>query len=130
MKKALTDFLTHLSAERNCSPCTIRAYRTDLTQFLTFLKEQSGAEIVKPALLTPCAIRQYGAWLRKRSCAVSTVARHLAAVRSWCRFLNEVGVLDSFPAASVALPRPDRRLPKLPSRSQMEPRGLPDADAP
>src|SRR5262249_21660954 len=63
------------------------------------------------AQLTTRLLRAWLAWLHDQGYARSTIARRLAAVRSWCRFLCRQGVLSSNPAAGLRGPRQDKKLP-------------------
>src|SRR5262245_59489875 len=93
MEAALADFLRHLALEKNASAHTVKCYREDLTQALGFFRTRLGAQAATPDRLTTRLLRAYLAWLHEQGYARSTVARRLAAVRSWCRFLCRQGVL-------------------------------------
>jgi integrase/recombinase XerC len=56
-------------------------------------------------------LRAYLAWLNEKQYARSTVARRLAALRSWCRFLCRQGTLTTNPAAGLRGPRQEKKLP-------------------
>jgi len=110
MEEAVAEFLRHLALERNASPNTVKSYREDLTQAQAFFKERLGGE---PALgqLTTRLLRAYLVWLHDEGYAKSTVARRLAAIRSWCRFLCRRGGLAADPADGLRGPRQDKKLP-------------------
>src|SRR5262249_33071303 len=101
MREALAEFLRHLGVERNASAHTVKSYREDLPQALGFFQERLGGQDPRPAQLTTRLLRAYLAWLHEQGYARSTVARRLAAVRSWCRFLCRQGVLSSNPALGL-----------------------------
>jgi integrase/recombinase XerC len=61
--------------------------------------------------LTTRLLRSYIAWLSEKGYAKSTVARRLAAVRSWCRFLCRQGHLQTNPTTGLRGPRQDQKLP-------------------
>jgi integrase/recombinase XerC len=111
MDEALADFLRHLSLERNASAHTVKSYREDLTQALTFFREGLPIPVTEPPRLTARHLRAYLAWLSEQGYARATVARRLAAVRSWCRFLCRRGVLTANPADGLRGPRRDKPLP-------------------
>jgi integrase/recombinase XerC len=92
MEEALAEFLRHLALERNASELTVKSYREDLTQALGFFTEKLGA--ATPQRLTTRYMRAYLAWLHEQGYAKTTIARRIAAVRSWCRFLCRQGTLN------------------------------------
>ncbi|GIW82962.1 MAG: tyrosine recombinase XerC [Gemmatales bacterium] len=110
MDEALTEFLQFLALEKNASEHTVKSYREDLTQAVQFFRERAGGEI-NISRLTTRLVRAYVAWLNEQGYAKSTVARRLAAVRSWFRFLCRRGQLDANPAEGIRGPRHGRQLP-------------------
>jgi len=110
MHDAVADFLRHLGLERNTSAHTVKSYREDLTQALEFFAVRLGRDAT-PADLTPRLLRAFLAWLPEQEYARATVARRLAAVRSWCKFLCRQGILATNPALGLRGPRRERKLP-------------------
>jgi integrase/recombinase XerC len=111
MQKALADYLRHLGIEKNASAYTVKSYREDLTQALTFFHERLGTTSATPERVTTRLLRAYLAWLHEQGYAKTTVARRIAAVRSWLRFLCRRGVLTTNPAEGLRGPRQDKKLP-------------------
>ena len=66
---------------------------------------------VDPGDWTTRLLRAFVAWLHEQHYAKTTIARRLAAVRSFGKFLCRNGVLSQNPAQSLRGPRPDKRLP-------------------
>jgi integrase/recombinase XerC len=99
-------FDRHLVAERNGSEHTRRAYASDLTQLATFL----GADAT-PDRVTPDAVRAFLASLHGTRHPAS-VARKLAALRSFFRFLVREEAIPSDPTAGLRGPKQPRRLPR------------------
>jgi len=131
MEAALADFLRHLGVEKNASAHTVKAYREDLTQAVEFFRTRLAGRPFTPESLTTRLLRAHQAWLHEQGYAKSTIARRLAAVRSWCRFLCRQGVLSSNPSAGLRGPRQDRKLPHFVSREDMARLlGTPPADTP
>ena len=87
MQEALAEFLHHLALEKNASPHTVKSYREDLTQAVDVFRTRLGGESARPEQISTRLVRAYLAWLHEQGYAKSTIARRLAAVRSWCRFL-------------------------------------------
>src|SRR5262245_56108646 len=82
MEHALADYLRPLGLERNSSAHTVKSYREDLTQALSFFRDKLGATSqVPPDRITTRLVRSYLAWLSEQGYAKTTVARRLAAVR-------------------------------------------------
>jgi integrase/recombinase XerD len=95
------------------APRTIDAYRRDLTDLTTFL---GGS----PAGATTAQLETYVAQMRAEGLAGTTIARRIAAVRSFFRHLQLVGARDDNPAAALELPRRRRALPKTLSPGEAE----------
>jgi integrase/recombinase XerC len=112
LEKALAEFLHYLALEKNASALTVKSYREDLTQALVFFSERLGGK-AGLGQLTTRVFRAYLVWLHEQGYAKATVARRVAAVRSWCRFLCRRGALASNPADSLRGPRQDRKLPNM-----------------
>jgi integrase/recombinase XerC len=111
MEEALAEFLRHLALEKNASEHTVKSYREDLTQALEFLRTKMPPGRTQPAQLTARLLRGYLAWLHEQGYAKTTIARRMAAVRSWCRFLCRQGTLQANPADGLRTPRQDKKLP-------------------
>jgi integrase/recombinase XerC len=111
MEEALAEFLRYLALERNASAHTVKSYREDLTQALTFFREHLPVAVQQPSKLNARALRAYLAWLNQQGYAKSTVARRVAAVRSWCRFLCRQGSLEGNPSDGLRGPRQEKKLP-------------------
>src|SRR5262245_51292846 len=119
MEEALADFLLHLSLEKNASSHTVKSYREDLTQALEYFRSKLSAQSVRPDQLTTRLLRAYLAWLHEQGYAKTTMARRIAAVRSWCRFLCRQGVLETNPADTLRGPRQERKLPHFLSEKDL-----------
>jgi integrase/recombinase XerC len=118
MQEALAEFLRHLALEKNASAHTVKSYREDLTQAVAFFQERLGAQ-AGPERLTSRVLRAYLVWLHEQGYAKSTVARRVAAVRSWCRFLCRQGTLTGNPADGLRSPRQDKKLPHFLSAADL-----------
>jgi len=127
-------FLEQLRLGRNASPMTIRCYRTDLREFESFLRtglrgyRRGGAYTEAPppgrapALtgVDALMVRAYLSFLHERGVSRATVARKLAAVRSFYREMNRTGVMTVNPAALVPAPRQEKKLPKPLSQQDVQ----------
>ena len=95
------------------APRTVEAYRRDLTALTDFLGH-------KPSQATAEELERYVAELRARGLAATTIARRMAAVRSFFRHQVLIGAQEENPAADVGLPRRARRLPRTLSPGEAE----------
>jgi integrase/recombinase XerC len=131
MQEALAEFLRHLALERNASAHTIKSYREDLTQAVEYFRGRCPGQTPEPRHLTTRLLRAYLAWLHEQGYAKTTIARRIAAVRSWCRFLCRQGILHANPTDGLRGPRQDKKLPHFLSQDDLV-RLLeaPPADAP
>ena len=111
LEQGLAEFLTHLGLEKNASDKTVKSYREDLTQALSFARDRLKKKHVDPVDWTTRLLRAFVAWLHEKHYAKTTIARRLAAVRSFGKFLCRQGVLDQNPAQSLRGPRQEKRLP-------------------
>jgi len=120
-------YLKHLKVERNVSPRTIAAYSSDLSGFLRWA-DKAGIHVFDA---DHRSLRSYLAELDRARYARRTIARRLAAVRSFYRYLIRTGQVSSSPAAVLATPRVPKRLPDIGTTDLVE--GLmeaPDASTP
>ncbi len=111
LEQGLAEFLTHLGLEKNASDKTVKSYREDLTQTLSFTRERIKKSHTDASDWNTRLLRSFMAWLHEQGYAKSTVARRLAAVRSFGKFLCRPGILNENPAKSLRSPRQDQRLP-------------------
>jgi integrase/recombinase XerC len=110
MEEALAEFLRHLALENNASELTVKSYREDLTQASAFFRTQLGREAT-PARVSTRQVRGFAVWLHDQGYAKTTIARRLAALRSWFRFLCRRGSMTANPAEGLRGPRQEKKLP-------------------
>jgi integrase/recombinase XerD len=144
MQSSIERFLQVLETERGFSVNTIFAYRNDLSQFLAFLRgdsvdeggrepaealEDSWHESGLPPILSPVEqwqqltdqhLTSYLLYLRSRKYASSTVARKMAAIKSFFNFLIAEGEMKGDPAARMTSPKVDKYTPRSISQSEVE----------
>ncbi|HSZ20100.1 MAG TPA: site-specific tyrosine recombinase/integron integrase [Candidatus Acidoferrum sp.] len=112
MDSAVKQFLIYLRAVRNASPHTIRSYDNDLGQFLTFLTPP-GTAMPSPQEITHLMIREFMAHLHDLKLEKSSIARKLAAIRSFFKFAVREGMVARNPARMVATPKLPKRIPSV-----------------
>ncbi len=119
MEDQLLAFLNFLSNERNYSDNTIAAYRNDLNQFLDWLNVQY-VEVQHWADVSYLMVSEYSDILKRKSYTASSVARKVAAIKSFFHFLLARGYLTSDPTANLDSPRVKKRLPQTLSSDDVE----------
>jgi len=117
MTETVTEFLRYMRGERNLSSHTLRAYANDLVQFMTFLgcgQGETCGQLSERMLLdgvTRHTIREYLASLQRRGMSSRTLARKLAALRSFFKYLHARGTCRTNPAKMVSARKLGRPLP-------------------
>lgn len=109
MDELIAQFLNFLAVEKNASNNTIAAYRNDLAQFQKFLDAKGGKA---PAGVSGETIVQYVESLRERQYKDATVARKVAAVKSFFGFLNAEGIVEGDPTEHLKSPQVGKTLPR------------------
>lgn len=130
----IQQFINYLRAERHFSPHTSKCYGADLAQFVGHLSKNNGhgahggaaaglsGEDVNRRLLgvDTDVVREFMTNLRDKNYCKSTVARKLATLRSFYKFLVRRSYLSSNPVAPIRTPKQDKRLPKCLEIEQIE----------
>ncbi len=135
MLEQMEAYLSYLQGERAASPHTLKNYASDLQQFRAFLREKKSARsrpvvsgVERPVVsgvergdawqraidlaeIDPLTIRAFIADLHRSGIARSSIARKLATLRSFFRYLCREGVLQTNPAKLVSTPKLPKRLP-------------------
>ncbi|MGH9907998.1 MAG: site-specific integrase, partial [Pyrinomonadaceae bacterium] len=116
MERLLTQFLEHLRYERNVSEHTLRNYASDLDQFLEYLAPahpRTGKRTLPNVhQIDHITIREWLSTLHSAQKKKASVARKLAALRTFFQFLVREGVLELNPAKLVSTPRLEKKLPR------------------
>jgi integrase/recombinase XerC len=112
MHEVILLFLEDLRGERAASAHTLRSYEEDLACFTRYLEEHK-VEGTDPLLVDPLRLRRYTAWLSGQGYAATTIARRLACLRSFYRYLRRQGQVSADPTTGVRNPKQPRRLPRL-----------------
>lgn len=140
----LERFVQYLQSERDFSAHTIRSYYSDLTQFCQFLAalgsrdfasavESLSADTLPPPeevrqeeiqkrlpTVTPLEVRAFLAMMRNSGYSKATIARKLATLRSFYKYLARSGAVEASPVSAIRTPRQDKRLPKFLDVGQIE----------
>ena len=114
LKGQLKDCLEFLAFNRAVSPHIVRAYESDLSQFVAHVAAGSGRKRAElgPEDVTLASLRGFLAELHARGIARASVARKISAVRTFSRYLRREGLIEGDPTTLVTAPRLERRIPK------------------
>ena len=144
-------FLDYLDAERHFSVHTVRSYSADLIQYCRYLaaiavdgpderttEDLPPAEDLRPGAIRrailaarPLDVRGFLVMMRNSGYSKATIARKLAALRSFYKFLVRIEAVEASPVSVIRTPRQDRRLPKCLDVEQVEALlAAPDAASP
>src|SRR5687768_15768077 len=113
MRDHLKAFLQHLKLNRHLSPHTVRAYESDITQYLAFVAAGTGTKMsqLTASDLAMTSVRAHIAGLNAAGAARSSVGRKLSALKTFVRYLRREEVLEHDPTAMAVAPRRDHTIP-------------------
>ena len=117
MEQLLDQFLHYLVVEKGLSRNTIEAYGHGLSRFFDHLKENKAQDVRD---VTKIDVQGFLLALRKKNLSTRSVARDLAAIRSFFRFLSQEGILDANPVEDLESPKVARTLPEILSLKEIE----------
>jgi integrase/recombinase XerC len=112
MNSAVKQYFMYLRSVRNSSPNTIRSYENDLGQFLAFLTPP-GVAMPSPEQVTHLMIREFVSHLHDLKLQKSSIARKVAAIRSFFKFATREGLVVRNPARMVTTPKLPKRVPSV-----------------
>src|SRR4029077_7969576 len=118
MNEAIAKYLEYLQSVKYSSPHTVLNYRKDLEQFLAYLSPPG----TRPPAVTSVnhsMIREFVAHLHEHGLAKSSIARKLAALRSFFKYCVREGKLKESPARLVPTPKLPKRIPSILSAEEM-----------
>jgi integrase/recombinase XerC len=118
MKPTIQKYLEYMRSVRNASPHTLINYGNDLDQFVAFLTPP-GVETPELKQLTHHVIREFVGHLHENGMEKSSIARKLAALRSFFKYCVREGKLSENPARLVPTPKLPKRIPAVLSAEEM-----------
>ena len=118
MKRAGEKYLQYLRSVKNSSPHTILNYGKDLEQFAAYLSPP-GAQPPSLKEITHLIIREYVGHMHELGLEKSSIARKLAALRSFFKYCVREGILKENPARLVPTPKLPKRIPSVLSAEDM-----------
>lgn len=117
MQSYVDKYLAHIEHYRNFSSQTLRAYRNDLYQYLSFLTEEGCQDLES---VTRLLLRSFLAFLKKQDYSKTTIARKMVSIRSLYKFLCREGMAKCNPAENIRAPKLEKKLPGFMSVGQTE----------
>jgi len=121
VREHLKEFLAYIKLNRHVSPHTVRAYESDITQYLAWVagdkqRKMSGLTV---ADLDLTSVRAHLAELNKAGKARSSVARKLSALRTFVKYLRREELIEHDPTAMAVAPKRDQTIPTHLSEPEM-----------
>ena len=122
MRDHLKSFLQYLKLNRHVSPHTVRAYESDVTQYLAWVASDTGKKMseLQPADLDMTSVRGHVADLNRAGKARSSVARKLSGLRTFVKYLRREEIIDHDPTAMAVAPKRDQTIPTHLSEPEIE----------
>lgn len=122
MKALIEKYLKYLSVERNASKHTIISYRNDLEAFLKFTAklEDLNPDQIDINKITRLTIRLWLGELSDQGMAKTTIARKVAALRSFFKYCFKRGHIEKNPAHLLVVPKKEKTLPKTATVEDIE----------
>lgn len=115
MQQQVSQFLTYMVKEKECSANTTAAYQNDLTQFVQFVSDYTAPNGDKPTGwrdVDEHVVQNYLLFLKERGYASSTVARKIASVKSFLHYLSDMGQITEDPSKRLDSPKVKKSLPR------------------
>jgi len=117
MTRLVDEFINYLLVERGLAQNTVDAYRRDLLDFIKFLKK---IDVDSPDCIERGHISAYLVFLKKKERAAATISRHIAALKTFLKFLFHEGNILINPAHDLEGPKPEKKLPKILSIKEVD----------
>lgn len=102
------EFIVYLEKVKGYSDSTVRAYRNDLSHFISYL-DRAG---INPLKVTHKTLRRYTAFLTTLGLSRKSIARKISTLKSFYRWLYKRKLIDTSPATSLSIPKIPKNIPK------------------
>ena len=116
----LEKFLEYINLQKNFSKHTHEAYSKDINKYLEFLKKTLGCKVLGIENFTADSIRDYIYILSNSGLSRKSIARKLASIKSFGKFLVSEGVYDKSPAGEIKTPKIEKKEPVFLSLKEIE----------
>jgi integrase/recombinase XerC len=120
MHRYQREFIKYIKLERHYSPNTVEAYQKDLQQFERYLQDYFHRDSVNWSLVNKRIIRSYLGWLSTQNLRKISIARKLAALKSFFKFLTRNSYIPLNPTLTTRSPKIEKRLPEFLSIEHIE----------
>ncbi len=118
METYLTDYLSYLGIEKNCSPVTITCYRSELQKFIPYVKSKDISNLNQ---INTSLLRKYIIHIKEtRNLSNVSLYSKIAMLKSYFNFLEEENSVESNPSRKIRFPKKERPLPKVVSEEDFE----------
>ncbi|MDR2748668.1 MAG: tyrosine recombinase XerC [Bifidobacteriaceae bacterium] len=117
MQRRLTEYISHLENIKNYSANTIKAYKTDLDELLTYLETQNITDLKSVSLEN---LRSYLFKIGEKENQNSTIARKVASIKSFFAYALKKEIINSNPASRLQSPKIAKKLPVILNQEQAE----------
>ena len=115
-------FFYYLENERNMAKMTIKAYNSDWNDFFNYLENELEYDIISldVAEITHNIVRKYLAYLNRKQFNPNTIARRMASLKSFYRYLLKKAIIKQNPLDLLSTPKIPKKLPKYLDEQEME----------
>lgn len=120
MNRYIREFIKHIKLERRYSSHTVEAYQGDLIQFEYFLRDYFHSENINWQLVDKSHVRHFLGYLVSAGLRKISIARKLAALKSFFTFLTQQDILQLNPTRTIKTPKYEKRLPEFLSIQHLE----------
>ncbi|MBT3269501.1 tyrosine recombinase XerC [Candidatus Poribacteria bacterium] len=117
LSDAIEGFIAYVSRERDFSPHSVRAYRSDMNEFAHYCLSQDKMELAR---IDNLVLRGFLAHLQRAGRARSTIQRRMSAIRSLYAWLMRFGHVTTNPTLKVRTPPREKRLPAFLDPAEVE----------
>ncbi len=119
LDSVVNDFIQYITKQQGYSPNTVDGYRRDLHQLKSFVSEQFD-QIPFDRIMTKGVLRSFIFSLSEKRLKARSLARKVAAIKSFCKFCVRFEYLETNPAKALSTPKLDKPLPSFLTRNQAE----------
>jgi integrase/recombinase XerC len=119
MHRFIREYIKYIKLERRYSPHTVDSYQADLQQLELFLQKYTRSQAVNWSLVDRRVIRDYLGWMASTGLKKISIARKLAAVKSFYTYLSRQHWVEKNPMLAIKSPRFEKCLPEFISVESM-----------